>query len=171
LMETAVEFFNNPYVSDGYKLARTGMWTIRPVEIDPKQVLYRFYGTNKARTPAEGANGGWWFEYEHFQTIKHFALRNGYPVSHAARLFAAILFEFNEVDAWVSCEVTKPLRAWKGRGKQIEATGKDTRDPPKGEKVTPMQSVLEVYQTFLPGVGGPGSIATSVLKVKDSGTL
>ena len=166
-----MEFFNNPYVSSGDEWARKGMSMIRPIEVVPDQVLYRFYGTDKARSLADGANGGWWFEYEHFQTIKHFALRNGYPISHAARLFAAILFEFSEVDAWVSCEITQPLRAWKGRGKQIESSGKDARDPPKGEKVTPMQSVLEVYQMFLPGVGGPDSIASSVLKVKDSGAL
>jgi imidazoleglycerol phosphate synthase glutamine amidotransferase subunit HisH len=32
--------------------------------------------------------------------------------------------------------------------------------------MTPMQSVLEIYQIVLPGVGGKSSIAAKVLKVK-----
>src|SRR4051812_27684107 len=105
-------------------------------------------------------NGPWWFEYESFQSIKHFAQRNGYSFSYAARLFAAILYQWSEVDAFVRCEVRQPLRVWKGRGKQVESTGQDGRDSPK---MTPMQSVLEVYQLCIPGVGGPNSISGSVL--------
>ena len=166
-----MEFFNNPYVRDGYAKAHGGMATVKPIEVLPTQVLYRFYDSSKAHTPEEGADGAWWFEYEQFQTIKHFALRNDYSFSYAARLFAAILYQYSEVDAWVSCEITRPLRAWRGRGKQVESEGKDPRDGPKGTKMTPMQSVLEVYQIYLPGLGGPGSIAASVLKVKSSGPV
>jgi hypothetical protein len=78
-------------------------------------------------------------------------------------LFAAILYEWSEVNAWVACEVTQPLHAWKGRGKQVQSSGKDSRDLPT---MTPMQSVLEIYQIVLPGVGGKSSIAAKVLKVK-----
>jgi hypothetical protein len=161
----AMNFYNNPYLSAGYSKAREGMSMIRPIDIPRGQVLYRFYDASKARSPEEGADGPWWLEYEHFQTIKHFALRNGYSLSYAARLFAAILYEWSEVNAWVSCEVTQPLHAWKGRGKQVRSSGKDSRDLPT---MTPMQSVLEVYQIVLPGVGGKGSIASKVLKAKAS---
>jgi hypothetical protein len=158
-----MQHFNNPYVSEGYKKAREGMSMIRPIEIPEGQVLYRFYDSNRARSPQEGADGAWWLEYEHFQTVKHFALSHGYAFSYAARLFAAILYEWSEVNAWVSCEVVKPLHAWKGRGKQVQSTGKDGRDTPT---MTPTQSLLEIYQVVLPGVGGKASIASSVLRVK-----
>ncbi len=157
-----MEFYNNHYLSDGYSIARKGMSMVRPFEIQKGHILYRFYDSNKARTPAEGANGAWWLEYEHFQAIKHFALRNGHSISYAARLFAAILYEWSEVNAWVGCEVTQPLHAWKGRGKQVSASGKDARDLPT---MTPMQSILEIYQVVLPGVGGQSSIASHVLRV------
>ena len=163
-----MKLYNNPYLSAGYAKAREGMVMIRPYEVPRGQVLYRFYDSNRARTPQEGANGPWWLEYEHFQTIRHFALRNGYTVSYAARLFAAILYEWSEVNAWVACEVTQPLHAWKGRGKQVASTGSDARDT---ATMTPMQSVLEIYQLVLPGVGGKSSIASSVLAVVKHDTL
>jgi hypothetical protein len=99
-----VKYNNNHYLSAGYAKAREGMSLNRPFEIPAGQVLYRFFDSNRARSPAEGAGGPWWLEYEHFQTIKHFALRNGYGISYAARLFAAILYEWSEVNAWVACE-------------------------------------------------------------------
>ena len=157
-----MKLYNNLYLSAGYAKAREGMSMIRPFEIPAGQVLYRFYDSNRARTPEEGANGPWWLEYEHFQTIKHFALRNGYTISYAARLFAAILYEWSEVNAWVACEVTQPLHAWKGRGKQVTSSGADARD---SSTMTPMQSLLEIYQLVLPGVGGKSSIAAQVLRV------
>jgi len=163
-----VKYYNNHYLSAGYAKAREGMSLIRPFEIPAGQVLYRFFDSNRARSPAEGADGPWWLEYEHFQTIKHFALRNGYGISYAARLFAAILYEWSEVNAWVACELTESLHAWKGRGRQVMSTGKDARDLPT---MTPMQSVLEIYQVVLPGVGGKASIASNVLRVTKHGAL
>jgi len=163
-----MQFSNNPYVSAGYAKAREGMTLIRPIEIYPGQVLYRFYDSTRARSPEEGADGPWWLEYEYFQTVKHFALRHGYSMSYSARLFAAILYEWSEVNAFVACIVTRPLQAWKGRGKQVSSTGKDPRDTPT---MTPMQSVLEIYQIAVPGLGGPASIAAQVLSVKDHGAI
>ena len=113
------------------------------------------------------ADGPWWFEYEHFQTIKHFAERNGYKFGYAARLFAAILYEWSEVNAVVRAEVTADsLLVWKGKGKQVLASGSDSRDvaAPHGSvtsmarttrHMTPMQGNLEVYQMFIPGLGNP----------------
>ena len=155
-------------LSKGYAKAREGMSMIRPFELCPGQVIYRFYDSTRAPTSAAGANGPWWVEFESFQKIKHFAQRHGYSFSYSARLFAAILYEWSEVNAFVRCEVIQPLKVWKGRGKQVESSGKDTRDLPK---MTPMQSVLEVYQLCLPCVGGPASLASAVLKVLDSGPL
>jgi hypothetical protein len=155
-------FANTHYQSEGYKTARNGMSMIRPYEIPSGQMLYRFYDSNKARTPEEGADGAWWLEFESFQRVKHFGLQHGYSLSYAARLFTAILYEWSEVNAWVCCEIMRPLHAWKGRGKQIQSTGNDSRDLPT---MTPMQSVLEIYQIVLPGLGCKGSIASQVLRV------
>jgi hypothetical protein len=94
-----MKFYNNYYLSAGYAKARGGMSLIRPFNIPSGQVLYRFYDSSKALTPEDGANGPWWVEFDHFQTIKHFALRNGYSFSYAARLFAAILYEWSEANA------------------------------------------------------------------------
>lgn len=157
-----MQFANEQFVSAGYTKARDGMSLIRPVELMPSQIIYRFYDSTRVLTPSQGANGAWWVEFESFQSIKHFAERQGYSFSYAARLFAAILYEWSEVNAFVRCQVTQPLKVWKGRGKQVESTGKDSRDLPK---MTPMQSVLEIYQLYLPGVGGQNSIANSVLKL------
>jgi hypothetical protein len=154
--------FNHAHVSAGQLKAREGLSMMRPVELPAGQVLYRFYDSNSARTPEDGANGPWWLEYEHFQSVKHFALRHGYPLGYAARLFAAILYEWSEVNALVRCELLKPLQVWKGRGKQVQSTGRDHRDLPT---MTPMQSILEIYQLCIPGIGGPNSIAPQALRV------
>jgi hypothetical protein len=148
--------------------AMQGMSMVRRVEILPGQVLYRFYDSGRAPTPQLGANGPWWVEFEGFQSIKHFALRNGYSFSYAARLFAAILYEWSEVNAFVACATAGRLVAWKGRGKQVRSQGRDDRDL---ATMTPMQSVLEVYQLYIPGLGGPSSIARTALHLRSHGVL
>jgi hypothetical protein len=162
-----MNFVNNVFFDKGYTKARTGMIMIRPVDIQAKTVIYRFYDSTKNQSPMDGANGVWWIEFEHFQHIKHFALRNGYSLSYAASLFAAILYEYGEVDAYVACSVQEPLKAWKGRGKQVEQ-GTKNPDPRDLPKLTPMQSVLEIYQLCVPGLGGSFSIAPRVLKIVKS---
>ena len=139
----------------------------RSVVIPAGQVIYRFYDATKALTPRLGANGPWWFEFEHFQTVKHFAARNGYTLGYAARLFAAILFEWSEVTAFVACRTTSPLSAWKGRGRQVLSSGKDTRDLPT---MTPMQSIFEVYQLYVPGLEHAGPISNRALRVSSHGS-
>ena len=163
-----MNFANNVFFSKGYDKAREGMSMIRPIEIPMGIVLYRFYDSSRARSPQDGAKGPWWIEFEYFQQIKYFADRNGYSRSYTARLFAAILYEWSEVNAYVACSVQKPLQGWKGRGKQVESSGKDQRDLPK---MTPMQSIIEIYQLCIPGLGGPFSIASRALSVVGSGAL
>ena len=138
-------------------------------------VLYRFMDTTY-RMPSKAADGPWWFEYEHFQTIKHFGERHGYSLGYSARLFAAILYEWSEVNAYVRAQVVVPLVTWKGKGKQI-VVGKDRplfnpeldardinrtpagliteRHPMRVSKMTPMQGPNEVYQLYVPGLGKP----------------
>lgn len=163
-----MQTLNGHLIAGSRASALQGMSMTRQIVIPPHQVIYRFYDARRAAAPADGANGAWWLEFEHFQAVKHFAARHGYPFTYAARLFVAILYEWSEVNAFVSCRTTCALSAWKGRGKQVRSTGKDARDLPT---MTPMQSVLEVYQLYVPGLGGPASLATQALQVHAHGAL
>jgi len=140
---------------------------IRLIEIAPGQVLYRFYDSRRAPTPDMCANRPWWLEFEHFQTIKHFALQHGYDFGYAARIFAAILYDWSEVDSFVACRIMKPLSAWKGRGKQVQATGKDPRDLPKMTLTKRARDLSTLY----PGIGGNDSLASRIMQVQSHGTL
>jgi hypothetical protein len=163
-----MNFANNAFYNAGISKAREGMSMIRPYEISAGTVIYRYYDSARAGSPQGGANGAWWVEFEYFQKIKHFAAQHGYSHSYAARLFAAVLYEWSEVDAFVACSVSVPLKAWKGRGKQVQSIGKDARDTPT---MTPMQSVLEIYQLCIPGLTGPHSMSSTALEVIRDGAL
>ena len=152
---------NAPYVPGSLTHAMKGLAMARQIAIRPGQVLYRFVDVSRSPGPIPAANGPWWFEYDAFQQIKHFGLRHGYSLEYSARLFAAILYEWSEITGYVRAEVLQPLDAWKGRGKQVEAKGTDSRDLPR---MTPMQSVNEVYQLFIPGVHSGTRLFPSVLK-------
>ena len=165
---------NHPFLAPSRLDASKGLW---PREYDIRQgtVLYRFIDTARG-SAAQAADGPWWFEFEHYQSIKHFALRHGYSLGYAARLFAAILYEWSEVNAVVRAQVKVPLVGWKGKGKQVvvganrplhkpELDPRDVNRTQKGlltetspssvSKMTPMQGPNEVYQLFIPGLGRP----------------
>jgi len=160
-----MNFFNEQFLPQGFQEARKWIVMPRSVNLHEGQVLYRFYDSKRSLTPQAGMNGPWWVEYEYFQKIKHFALQHDYSLSYSARLFAAILYEWSEVDTLVRCRLNQPIKALKGRGKQITGDGNDSRDL---STMTPMQSVLEIYQLYLPGVGGKDSIADSVFTLVGS---
>lgn len=165
---------NQALLTPSRSYAAKGLWP-REHEIAKGTVLYRFVDTTRAADRV-GADGPWWFEYEHFQTIKHFAERHGHSLGYAARLFAAILYEWSEVNAVVRAEAVGALAVWKGRGKQVVVGQNrplyhpeiDERDNnrtqaglvtgsahPAVSKMTPMQGPLEVYQLYIPGLGPP----------------
>jgi hypothetical protein len=174
---------NQEFFASSWKEASKGLWP-REYSIAAHTVLYRFIDTTRT-TPQEGADGPWWFEYEHFQTIKHFARQYEYSLGYSARLFAAILYEWSEVNAFVRAEVTAPLVAWKGMGKAI-IVGKDRplyepeidprdinrirsgliteRTPIAISKMIPMQYPNEVYQLYVPGLGKPNHKFSSFFK-------
>jgi hypothetical protein len=152
-------FANADAIPGSLTLATAGLSMARPYPLQPGQVLYRFVDTRR-QPPRDGANGPWWFEYEPFQQIKHFGLRHGYSLSYSARIHAAILFEWSDVNGVVRAQVQQPLQAWKGRGRQVHSTGADPRDLPR---MTPMQSVNEVYQLFIPGLHPGGRVFQSAM--------
>jgi hypothetical protein len=138
----------------------------REITVPAGTVIYRFYDMLRAPVPMLGAEGAWWLEYEHSQAIKHFGQRHGYSLGYSARLFAAILYEWSEVNARIACCTTTNLSAWKGRGKQVESKGRDARDQ---ARMTPMQGPLEVYQLCIPGLEGQDSLASQALRMQGHG--
>ena len=157
----ATTVLNEPLLAPSLASAREGMLIPRAYDLAAGTVLYRFVDVTRRANPLDAADGAWWFEYEAFQQIKHFGLRHGYGLDYSARLHAAILYEWSEVTGVVRARVVQPLRAWKGRGKQVVGTGRDARDL---GTMTPMQSVHEVYQLYIPGLGGGGSIFASAFE-------
>jgi hypothetical protein len=152
---------NNAHVPNSLLHAMKGLAMARQVTIRPGQILYRFVDISRAPGPIPAANGPWWFEYEAFQQIKHFGSQHKYSLEYSARLFAAILYEWSEVTGYVRAEVLQPLEVWKGRGRQVEAKGGDSRDL---ATMTPMQSINEVYQLFIPGVHSGTKLFPSAFK-------
>ena len=177
---------NEAFLSPTYAEALKGLWA-REYEIPVGAVLYRFINTGSAAL-STAADGPWWFEYEHFQTMKHFAGRHGFSLGYSARLFAAILYEWSEVNAYVRAEVRVPLAGWKGKGKQI-IVGKDRplyqpeidsrdlnhtasgiiteKEPMNLSKMTPMQGPNEVHQLYVPGLGRPHLQFSNYFKLLD----
>lgn len=165
---------NQALLASSRPYAARGLWP-REHEIPKGTVLYRFVDTTRAADRV-GADGPWWFEYEYFQSIKHYAERHGHSLGYAARLCAAILYEWSEVNAVVRAETVGPLSAWKGRGKQVVVGQNrplvhpeiDERDnnrtqaglvtgssSPLVSKMTPLQGPWEVHQLYIPGLGPP----------------
>jgi hypothetical protein len=189
-------FANADYTEGSYAAASHGI-SPRKYSIPTGRILYRFIDLTKGPS-SKGADGPWWFEYEHYRTIEAFAERHGYSLGYAARLFAAILYEWSEVNAVVRAEVINgPLFCWKGEGKQVSADSYDAsgnlvpsknpdpRDiaaphgflterwvadsgPPLTHRMTPMQGPLSVLQIFIPGLGPPHKKFSSFMKLKDA---
>lgn len=176
------EYSNISYWPGSRIEAAKGLWPHED-KVPQGTILYRFVNLQNG-THDSIADGPWWFEFEYFQKIKHFALQHGYALGYAARLFAAVLYEWSEVDAYVRAEVTAgPLKVWKGPGKQVEAQGKDARDvsvkhgalteanPRESARMTPMQGHLEVYQLYIPGLGRPHRQFNSLMTLQAPGAI
>jgi hypothetical protein len=153
---------NEGYVATGFIKARKGVLIPRPVDLKAGQVLYRFYDSNNAPLPKHGADGAWWIEHEYIERMKQFTALRDSSLAYTARLFAAIADEWENVDSIVRCQLKQPLKALKGRGRQLEGSEKDQRNLPTTH---PLQDVLEIYQLYLPGVGGVDSYVNSALVI------
>jgi hypothetical protein len=166
-------FANADWTDGSYLKAMQGLQP-RHYVVPEGTYLYRFIDLGKGPA-SKGADGEWWFEYEHYNAITSFAARNGYSVGYVARLFAAILYEWSNVNAVVRARVIQgPLMVWKGPGKQVTARKSDPRDiavrhgvitdrrdafdvagPPPTRRMTPTQGPLQVLQLYIPGLGHP----------------
>jgi hypothetical protein len=142
---------NEGYVATGFIEARRGVLVPRPIVLKAGQVIYRFYDSKRAALPKHGAMGPWWIEDGYIKKMKQYASIRGFSLEYTARLFAAIADEWGEVDSLVQCQFKQPLKALIGRGKQLEGSQKDKRNLSTNH---PLQNILEIYQLYLPGVGG-----------------
>jgi hypothetical protein len=166
-------YANGSWTDGSYQKAATGL-NPHPYVIGEGVTLYRFIDLHKGPA-SKSADGPWWFEREHYVTITSFAARHGYSVGYSARLFAAILYEWSEVNAVIRAKVVRgPLTVWKGPGKVVSPSRSDpdSRDiasphglltevrgadgqPPSSRKMTPTQGPLQVLQLYIPGLGDP----------------
>lgn len=155
---------NESFIGGSSLEAMRGMGVLRAYDLARGQIIYRFIDITRSPGPIPAANGPWWMEFETFQQIKHFGLRHGYSLDYSARLYQAILYEWSEVTGYVRAEVLQGLRCWKGRGKQVSSASRDPRD---SATMTPMQSVNEAYQLFIPGITRETKLFSLVLKFLD----
>ena len=82
--------------------------------------------------------------FDDFNTIRHYAERNGLEFTYAARLFLALPYEWTRVDRIVSALLTDHVDAYAGEGKVAK---------PGKEKWTPIQH-MKVSQLYIPGLIG-----------------
>lgn len=108
-------FANGDYTDHAYLQAMKGIVNPHDFNIPRGKNIFRFVDISRGPHRVV-ANSPWWFEFEYFQHIKHFALRHGYDLSHCARLFLAVLHEYSEITGFVSAWTALPLKAYKGRG-------------------------------------------------------
>lgn len=72
---------NNAFLSGSRIAAGNGLWP-RQHRIEKDSILYRFADTSY-REPSQAADGPWWFEFDHFQTIKQGAAGIDYGTARA----------------------------------------------------------------------------------------
>jgi hypothetical protein len=104
---------------------------------------HRYYRLTSSTSPrAAQLGGGWWISFDDFNTIRHFADRNGLEFTYAARLFLALPYEWSRLDRVISALLAHPLDAYAGEG-NVAKTDKG--------KWTPMQH-MRVTQLYIPGL-------------------
>lgn len=164
-METSTQYFLNAHlIGKGFQASLPGMDLLREYHLGPGTVLYRFVQVIPGRPAIMGADGPWWLEHGQFITLTHAALVQGMTLSAAALLFAATASEWSEVNGFVRAEVTQPLKCWKGRGKRVERPPKKTRSR---VRPTPIPVVQDVYQLYVPGIGGSSSLFPTAFSLLD----
>ena len=117
----------------------------QPEDMRVGNKYYRFASSVGTRQSQVG--GGWWIDYESFNTIETYSRRNAVRLPDAARLFLALPYEWSRLDRLVSAILEVPLRAYAGRGK-VAST--------RSDKWTPVQHI-QVKQLYVPGLYREGA--------------
>lgn len=133
------------WFNEGVGSGTGGITIPRPLDLPVGHKYYRFASGTSPRSAQVG--GGWWIDFENYNTIRQYAQLHQLRLSYAARLFLALPVDWTRVDRLVSAVLELPLRAYAGKGAVAIA---------KGEKWTPIQH-LPVRQFYIPGLYVPGA--------------
>ncbi len=142
-------FFNQVGFEESRPHALRGISSPLKVKLPAGHFYFRFVNEAHSSKANQYVAGPWWFEFEQFHKIERFAKQHGYSLGYSARLHAAILYDWSEIKGLIRARLSNPLLAWRGPGKQIRSKVRDPRDQ---KKMTPMQSVHQVYQLYIPGL-------------------
>jgi len=134
------------WFNDGQGVGNGGIVNPQPTRLPGGQYYYRFASSVSPREAQLG--GGWWLDFEGYNTIAQFANRNGYRLREAARLILALPYEWTKVDRLVRALLRAPLRAYTGYGKPAAGTAAGAD---RGTRWIPTQHV-RVRQLYIPGL-------------------
>ncbi|MFZ0957536.1 MAG: hypothetical protein WAN60_14405 [Candidatus Sulfotelmatobacter sp.] len=139
-------FDTETWFNDGQAKGSGGI--IMPAETRmPSGMYYYRFASSSSTVPAQ-LGGGWWIDFEAFQTIEAFAKKNGYRLKDAARLMLALPYDWTRVDVRIRALLRSPLRAYTGFGKPAQG-GAGAAD--RGTKWIPTQHI-KVRQLYVPGL-------------------
>ncbi|MCK0196684.1 hypothetical protein MWN34_07120 [Ancylobacter sp. 6x-1] len=104
------------WLDDGQWVGTGGIEMPRAVHLRTGQRYFRFASS---AAPAAQVAGGWWIDFENFNTISRFHEKNEMSLTEAARLFLALPYDWSRVDRLVSAILEVPLKAYAGAGKPV----------------------------------------------------
>lgn len=134
------------WFSGGEGIGTGGILMPAATRLPSGQYYYRF--ASSASSKAAQLGGGWWLDFEGYNTVRQFAERNGYRLREAARLMLALPYDWTKVDLLVKALLRSPLRAYTGEGKPAQGAA---RGADRGTTWVPTQHV-KVRQIYIPGL-------------------
>ena len=142
----AAGFDTERWFNDGQAVGTGGIVNPQPTRLPAGQYYYRFASSQSPRAAQLG--GGWWLDFEGFNTIRQFAEQHKYTLREAARLMLALPYAWTRIDLLVRALLRQPLRAYTGLGKPAQgaAGGAD-----RGTRWIPTQHI-PVRQLYVPGL-------------------
>ena len=114
----AAGFDTERWFNDGQAEGTGGIINPQPTRLPSGQYYYRFASSQSPRAAQLG--GGWWLDFENYNTLRRFAKDNGYALREAARLMLALPYVWTRVDLLVRALLREPLHAWTGLGKAAQ---------------------------------------------------
>lgn len=144
------------WFNDGQGVGTGGIANPMATRLPAGHYYYRFASSHSPK-PAQ-LGGGWWLDFENFQTLKRFADTNQYSLREAARLTLALPYAWTRVDLLVRALLAEPLRAYTGPGKPAQGA---SQGADQGTRWVPTQHVA-VRQLYVPGLstGAPALYQT-----------
>lgn len=141
-------FQTESWFNDGQAVGTGGILMPKPTHLRTNHYYYRFASSN---TPQEAQlGGGWWLDFENYNTICRFAKEHGYSIRDAARLMLALPYAWTRVDLIIRALLVAPMKAYSGEGKPAHAA-EDGYGYDRGTSWIPTQHI-KVRQLYIPGL-------------------